>query len=70
MSKTFAFSLHHFALLGFSLLRVRDNLTFVYEFQSFLSFVRKLLSFLSLESETLILDKNGLFLIVLVVFLS
>jgi hypothetical protein len=36
---------------------VRDSLTLVCEFQSFLSFVRRLLSFLSLERETLILKR-------------
>lgn len=62
-SRSWVKPLHSFSItctLGFSLCGVRDSLTLVCEFQSFLSFVRRLLSFLSLERETLILDNNGL----------
>jgi len=52
--------LHFFSIictLGFSFRGVRDSLTLVYEVQSLLSFVRRILSFLSLERETLILKR-------------
>jgi hypothetical protein len=65
-SRSWVKPLHSFSItctLGFSLCGVRDSLTLVCEFQSFLSFVRRLLSFLSLERETLILTTMALFFI-------
>ena len=65
-SRSWVKPLHSFSItctLGFSLRGVRDSLTLVCEFQSFLSFVRRLLSFLSLERETLILNNKCLFFI-------